>query len=162
MSDNDFEMYQRHLRYKETRILTEKKYKARNKFFDPNIGDSVLYSSFSKNDVLMNTGCGEVIKKVVQNEDRAQIFYVIKDFKTKKEVEVMTNSYNYPNDFVERMDHVSTEYFAGYDLLTKQVITDTIATYKSDAEEQMQRRYGENWKETKPYLEVRNITINVN
>lgn len=160
-NEHDLEMWERHQIYREKRILADKKFKVRNDFFEPNVGDTVLYSSFSKSGVQLQSGCGTVIKKIEQNKDRAQYYYYVKDFQTEKEVEVMSNSINYPNDFVKKINISSTEYYAGYDLISKRIIPDTVATYKSDAEEQMQRCYGENWKETNPYYEVRKITIKV-
>lgn len=160
-NEHDLEMWQRHEIYKNKRLLADKKFKVRNDVFLPKVGDTVLYSSFSKTGELILSGYGTVVKKTEQNKDRAQYYYCVRDIQTEKEVEVMSNSINYPNDFVEKIDLPSTEYFAGYDTLLKRIIPNTVATYQSDSEEQMQRCYGINWKETNPYYEVRKITIKV-
>ncbi|AZU98340.1 hypothetical protein BZF66_05160 [Salmonella enterica] len=43
-------------------------------------------------------------------------------------------------------------YFVGYNTLNKEVFKETMNTYRADTEDAMQKEFGSDWKEVRPYL----------
>lgn len=154
-------MYMRELELAKRRnIAKQKKDKLLFSLHYPKKGDTVVFGSFTITGVYKSSGIGKVIFLEYYSTPCHAMFKIQTTDGTIHEV--ITNSRSYKHDFIEVIDvGDGYMYYMGYDSLTKSVIPNTMATFKTDCETELCKLFGNDWKTKHQFIEIREVEITV-